>query len=160
MSTVGYVLIKGLKYGTILGALYGTCVFALIGTLYGAFFGAIMGLILGLVDGLIIGLVTNYVFHPVQDVKLFRWTVIILAAVVTYIGAVIFLLKLYSISALSDYFVQVPALIASGSAVYAVRGFVRHYIKQHEKTGKRKYSSHRNYCSSSSMRINLMSDGM
>lgn len=135
-NTVSYVLLKGLKYGLILGALYGTTIMPIVGTLYGLFFGAIMGLILGLVDGLIIGFVTYRFFNPAQSEKHFRRTVVTLAALVTYSGAVIFLLMLYSTAELGDFrFVQLPALIAGGSAIYAVRGFIKRYLKRDESPG-------------------------
>jgi hypothetical protein len=140
-ESVKYWIGRGLLYGAGLGTLYVTIGSGNIniagGVIFGGTFGAAAGLFSGLVDGLLIGLVCYCFFNPVRDPKRFRWIMVIVAAVGTYIGTLFFLLILLPIpfsgqpGELNEHglsLFQVPALLAVAGAIYAALRFVKNYL--------------------------------
>jgi hypothetical protein len=125
-NAVQYFLLRGLICGAGLGAIYGTLIIPIIGTAYGVIFGAVAGVLLGAVLGIVVGLVSARFFNPVRDVRIFRIVVLILSGLITFSGGLFGAVLLYGFSNPKEPLI--PALIATGSAMYVGSRYTRRYL--------------------------------
>jgi hypothetical protein len=125
-DVIQYFLLRGLICGVILGALYGTLIIPIIGTAYGAIFGAVAGVPLGVVLGIVVGLVSARFFNPVENVRTFQIMVLILSGLITFCGGLIGAVQLYGFN--NPVEPLIPALIATGSAVYVGYRYTRRHL--------------------------------
>ena len=125
-DAVQYMLLRGLICGALLGAIYGTLIIPIIGTAYGVIFGAVAGVVLGIVLGIGIGLVCARFFNPVGDVRMFRIVVLILSGLIAFGGGLFGAVLLYGFR--NPIEPLIPALIATGSAMYVGYRYIRRYL--------------------------------
>lgn len=125
-DAVQYLLLRGLICGVLLGAIYGTLIFPIVGTAYGAIFGAVAGVPLGVVLGIVLGLVSARFFNPVADARVFQIVIVILTGLITFGGALFGAVLLYGLR--NPVESLIPALIATGSAVFVGYRYTRQYL--------------------------------
>ncbi len=139
-DSVKYFTWRGFLYGALLATLwvsFGEGSNPGAGLILGAPFGAVTGIFTGFFDGLMIGILCRLMFNPVRHPKRFRWVITAFTALVTYAGALFFLLILLPL-ALSGrayppswdtlMFMHQPILLAVIGMVYTALNFVKHYL--------------------------------
>ena len=124
-DAVGYFAVRGLLMGAGLGALYGTLVFPILGTLLGALYGGVVGYMGGSGCGLLTAIVTRWLFYPLTNPFIYRWTLGICCAGVTLI------LAYQGFGAITNsrefLWTIFPSVIAVGVAIHVSGGYATRY---------------------------------
>jgi hypothetical protein len=95
-----WVLWRGILCGAVLGALFGmtiTTIYALngyfavclIGLLVGAILGGFLGGIVSALDGLALVILTRLFFNPINNVRRYRWSALLLTTICTVAGSIL-----------------------------------------------------------------------
>lgn len=123
------------------GGLAAILVMALIGMVMGGLFGVPTGFIVGLLNGLFVGLITRLFFYPLQNARLYRWTIGIVSGlfvVLASLGGFLAIALFYANASRANVpviaaLLVIPALIAGIAAVFLSRVITRWYEKESAK---------------------------
>jgi len=106
--------------------------FTVLGGIIGGILGGLSGLIFGAVNGVVIGGVTALVFRPVRHARHYRWSLLCISSLVTFLSGrlVVYLLVGFPPEAFGWFFVGVPTLIAVPCAWWVSARLARWYLAE------------------------------
>jgi hypothetical protein len=103
-----------------------------LGGIIGGILGGLSGLIFGAVNGVVIGGVTALVFRPARHARHYRWSLLGISSLVTFLSSrlVVYVLVGFPREAMGWFFVGVPALITVPCAWWVSARLARWYLAE------------------------------